>query len=57
MAPRKPSIEEQQAAFQQTLEAFTARLHDALQHAIENAMNTVLQNQQQHDHDPRAEEQ
>lgn len=45
MAPRRPTAKEQQDEFKQTLETFTISLHDALQHAVENTLTTVLQNQ------------
>lgn len=53
MAPRKPTIEEQQAEFRETLENFTATLHDALQQAITSAVTTVLQNQHNQQRQPR----
>lgn len=56
MAPRKHTIEEQQEEFRQTLENFTQGLHEALQHAIENALTTVLQHQQNPSRDRRDED-
>lgn len=46
MAPHR-TIEEQKDEFRKTLENFTIGLHDAIQHAMENALTTVLQQQQQ----------
>lgn len=45
MAPRKMTVEDQQKEPRQTLENFTTGLHDALQHAVENALTMVLQTQ------------
>lgn len=46
MAPRKPGPDEQQEDFRQTLEAFQIGLREALQTAMENALTTVLERQQ-----------
>lgn len=46
MAPRKPTPEEQHEELRHMLETFTSGLHDALLHAVERALTTVLQNQQ-----------
>ncbi|WZZ73881.1 hypothetical protein YC2023_085251 [Brassica napus] len=47
MPPRKQTPEEQQEELRNTLETFTAGLHDTLTHAVETALATVLQRQQQ----------
>lgn len=41
MAPRKPTMEEQQDEFRQTLENFTVGLQEALQTTITNALTTI----------------
>ncbi|KAF3600213.1 hypothetical protein F2Q69_00034723 [Brassica cretica] len=46
MAPHKPGPDEQQEDFRQTLEAFQIGLREALQTAMENALTTVLERQQ-----------
>uniref|UniRef100_A0A0D3DAJ8 Uncharacterized protein n=1 Tax=Brassica oleracea var. oleracea TaxID=109376 RepID=A0A0D3DAJ8_BRAOL len=46
MPPRKQTTEEQQEELRNTLETFTAGLHDTLTHAVETALATVLQRQQ-----------
>lgn len=45
MAPRRPTMEEQQDEFRQTLENFTLGLQEALQTAVTNALTTVLEQQ------------
>lgn len=45
MAPRKPTMEEQQDEFRQTLENFTVGLQEAFQAAVTNALTTVLEQQ------------
>ena len=46
MPPRKQTPEELQEELRNTLETFTASLHDTLIQAVETALTTVLQRQQ-----------
>lgn len=48
MAPRKPNPEEQHDELHHMLESFTTGLQDALLHAVQQALTTVLDNQQHH---------
>ncbi|CDY32628.1 BnaC03g15960D [Brassica napus] len=47
MPPRKQTPEEQQEELRATLENFTTTLRETLLHAVETALTTVIQRQQQ----------
>ncbi|KAF2594104.1 hypothetical protein F2Q70_00042294 [Brassica cretica] len=47
MPPRKQTPEEQQEELRATLENFTTTLRETLLHAVETALTTVIQCQQQ----------